>query len=302
MGIGIKMMTKYRKLQFRSVVCAVGSGVLLLLLGALGVTRAAQPQARQTPASQAGPTRPSAKAGALIDITGYWVSIVNEDWVYRMMTPAKGDRAYVPLNAAGQQVTDAWDPAKDQAEGNECKAYGAANIMRIPERLHITWVGDNTLQIETDAGMQKRLLHFDGSKWQGGAPEWQGDSTATWEKQAQMRAGGAVRGPSAGTGGSLHVVTTHMRAGYLQKNGIPYSGDAVLTEFYHLIDLHGAGFLILTSIVNDPTYLREPYVLSSQFKRELDGSKWDPSPCRPLWPLSIRTLTQTRRPGGGPAE
>jgi hypothetical protein len=295
-------MTKHRKLQIRLAVCAACSVVSLLLLGSLVLTQPARAQARQAPAPQAGSTRPSAKASALIDITGYWVAIVNEDWVYRMMTPAKGDRAFVPLNAAGQQVADAWDPAKDQADGNECKAYGAGNIMRIPERLHITWVDDNTLQIETDAGMQKRLFHFDGSKWQGGEPQLQGFSVASFEKQPQLRAGGVVHGPAAGTGGSLHVVTTHMKPGYLQKNGIPYSGDAVLTEFYHLIDLHGAGFLILTSIVNDPTYLRQPYVLSSQFKREPDGSKWDPSPCRPLWPLSLRTLTQNRRPGGGPAE
>lgn len=280
---------------------AAGSRVLLLL-GMFIVSLTAHSQARPTSDAQGAAARPTAKAGALIDITGYWVSIVNEDWVYRMMTPTKGDRAYVPLNAAGQQVADGWDPAKDQAEGNECKAYGAANIMRIPERLHITWVDDNTLQIETDAGMQKRLFHFDGSKWPGGDPQWQGYSVANFEKQPQLRAGGAVHGPAGGTGGSLHVVTTHLRPGYLQKNGIPYSGDAVLTEFYHLIDLHGTGFLILTSMVNDPTYLREPYVLSTQFKREPDGSKWDPSPCRPMWPLSLRTYTQNRRPGGGPVE
>ena len=295
------MMTKHRKLRIRSAVRATCSS-MFLFLGMLGVTLTAHSQARPAPGTQAGSARPTAKAGALIDITGYWVSIVNEDWVYRMMTPAKGDRSYVPLNAAGQQAADAWDPAKDQAEGNECKAYGAGNIMRIPERLHITWVDDNTLQIETDAGMQKRLFHFDGAKWQGGDPQLQGYSAATFEKQPQLRAGGVVHGPAGGIGGSLHVVTTHMRPGYLQKNGIPYSGDAVLTEFYHLIDLHGTGFLVLTSMVNDPTYLREPYVLSSQFKREPDGSKWDPSPCRPLWPLTLRTLTQTRRAGGGPAE
>jgi hypothetical protein len=295
-------MTKHRRLQIRSATRAVYLAVSLFLLGSLGITRAAEPQARQTSAPQPGSTRPSAKANALIDITGYWVAIVNEDWVYRMMTPAKGDRAFVPLNPAGQQVADAWDPAKDQADGNECKAYGAGNIMRIPERLHITSVDDNTLQIETDAGMQKRLFHFDGSKWQGGEPQLQGFSVATFEKQPQLRAGGVVHGPAAGTGGSLHVITTHMKPGYLQKNGIPYSGDAVLTEYYHVIDLHGLGFLILTSVVNDPTYLRQPYVLSSQFKREPDGSKWDPSPCRPLWPLSLRTLTQTRPAGGSPAE
>jgi hypothetical protein len=248
-------------------------------------------------AAQAGAPPKSAKANAVIDITGYWVSIVNEDWVWRMMTPVKGDLTGVPLNADGRRVTNAWDPAKDKAEGNECKAYGAAGIMRIPERLHITWLDDNTLQLETDAGMQKRLFHFDGSKWQGGDPQLQGDSVATWEKQVQRRAGAAFDGPAPGQGGNLHVVTTHMKPGYLQKNGIPYSGNAVLDEHFAVIDLHGTGYLILTSSVQDPTYLRDSYVLSSQFKREPDGSKWDPTPCRPLWPMALR---EPLGPNGNP--
>src|SRR5215470_2529158 len=66
------------------------------------------------------------------DFTGYWVSIVSEDWLYRMVTPAKGDYTSVPLNPEGRKIADAWDPARDEAEGNECKAYGAPAIMRVP--------------------------------------------------------------------------------------------------------------------------------------------------------------------------
>src|SRR5437879_4348825 len=64
---------------------------------------------------------PTAKAAAPIDITGYWVALVTEDWRYRMMTPAKGDYPNVPLNAAGRRIADAWDPAKDEAAGEQCK-------------------------------------------------------------------------------------------------------------------------------------------------------------------------------------
>jgi len=267
-------------------------GVLLLVLGFLDGTRAGQRQStpdKETPAS--------AKARAVIDVTGYWVSIIDEDWMWRMMTPAKGDYTDVPLNADGKRVTKAWDPEKDQKEGNDCRAYGAANIMRMPTRLHITWVDDNTLQVETDAGTQKRLFHFDGSKWRGGQPQWQGDSVATWEKQPQRRPTSAVfGGPAPGKGGNLHVLTTHMRAGYLAKNGIPYSGNAVLNERFRIIDVHGTDYLILRSVVEDPTYLTEPFTLSSQFQREPDGSKWDPTPCRPLWPLSLRTVTGREGP------
>lgn len=228
------------------------------------------------------PPPPTGKAGAVIDITGYWVSIIDEDWRWRMVTPPKGDYASVPLNAEGRKLADTWDPAKDEAEGNACKAYGAPGIMRLPTRLHITWADDQTLQVETDAGEQKRLFHFDGSKWQGGEPEWQGDSVASWEKQAQSRGfAPPFGGPQAGKGGSLKVVTTHMRPGYLRKNGVPYSGNARLTEYFDRIEFDGVAYLILTTAVDDPQYLSETFTTSEQFKFELDGSKWKPKPCRP---------------------
>lgn len=265
---------------------------MLVLTGALGM-HAAQRQAA------APPPRLSPKAGAVIDLTGYWVSIVDEDWTWRETTPAKGDYGSIPLNAEGMRLADAWDPDKDKAEGNECRAYGAANIMRIPERLHITWADDNTLQVETDAGMQKRLFHFDGSKWKGGEPELQGDSIANWDDQVQRRSNGTpFGGPAPGKGGNLHVVTTHMRPGYLQKNGVPYSGNAVLSEHFRVLDLDGKPeYMVVTSMVTDPTYLRDTYVLSGQFKREQDGSKWDPEPCRPLWPLQLRSILGRSRRG-----
>jgi hypothetical protein len=224
---------------------------------------------------------PTGQAGAVIDLTGYWVSQVNEDWRWRMMTPPKGDYASVPLNAEGRKTGDAWDPAKDEAAGQQCKAYGAAGLMRLPTRLHITWAGDKTLKVEADAGTQTRLLHFDESKWQGGEPQWQGDSVASWQKQAQQR--GFVPplgGVAPGKGGALKVVTTHMRPGYLRKNGVPYGGNAVLTEFFDRIELDGTSYLILTTIVDDPQYLNDTFITSEQFKREPDGSKWNPAPCK----------------------
>jgi hypothetical protein len=262
-------------------------GEFLLVLLFLVSARALRAQG-----TAASPSPASAKARAVIDLTGYWVSIVDEDWVWRMMTPAKGDFASVPLNAEGKKITNAWDPTKDEAEGNGCRAYGAGGIMRIPERLHVSWLDDNTLEMEIDAGMQKRVFHFDGSKWRGGEPQWQGDSVATWEKQIQRRSNGApFGGPEPGKGGNLHVITTHMRPGYIEKNGIPYSGNAVLSEHFRVIDVNGAPtYLILTSTIQDPTYLTDTFSLSSQFKREPDGSKWDPTPCRPLWPLSLHAI------------
>jgi hypothetical protein len=284
-----------RILQGRAILYSAAAGVLLIL-GVPGSARAGKAQA----ANRAARPPATAKASAVIDMTGYWVSIVNEDWRWRMITPVKGDYASLPLNAEARRVADTWDPDKDKAEGNECKAYGAGNIMRIPERLHITWADDNTLEMDTDAGMQKRLFHFDGSKWQGGQPQWQGDSVAQWEKEVQFpgEGGATYGGPRPGKGGDLRVITAHMRSGYLRKNGVPYSENATLTEYYNVFYPHGPQgpvYLIVTSIMDDPKYLTEPLIISGQFERERDASKWDPAPCRPLWPLRATGDPETNR-------
>ena len=216
---------------------------------------------------------PTPRAAAPIDLTGYWVSVVTQDWRWRMVTPPKGDYGSIPITLEAKRVGDAWDPAKDEAAGEQCKAYGAPAIMGVPTRLHITWQDDTTLKVETDAGMQTRLLHFGGWKSQGRPASWQGDSIAEWERGRGGR--GAVP-----AGGSLKIVTTNVRPGYLRKNGVPYSGSAVLTEYWDAgSERNRDRWITITSMVDDPRYLRVPYVAALQFKQEADGSKWDPTPC-----------------------
>jgi hypothetical protein len=201
------------------------------------------------------------KAAAAVDLTGYWVAFVTEDWRFRMITPRKGDFQAVPLTQEGRNVANAWDPAADEAAGNQCKAYGAAAIMRLAARFHITWQDESTLKIESDAGTQTRLFHFAASP--PGERTWQGYSIAQWEKPA-----------------SLKVTTTNLRAGYLRKNGVPYSENAAVTEYFDKAPAPGGGeVLLVTTIVDDPKYLAQPFIVSSQFKKEADGSKWDPTPC-----------------------
>src|SRR5262245_26147828 len=113
---------------------------------------------------QAGGAQQSGRAGAIKDLTGYWVSVVAEHWHLRMMVPPKGDVTMLPVNAEGRRITNTWDPAKDEAAGEACRSYGAPTIMRVPGRLHITWVDDTTLKIDTDAGTQTRLLHFEAGR------------------------------------------------------------------------------------------------------------------------------------------
>jgi hypothetical protein len=217
----------------------------------------------------------SAKAAAAFDITGYWISVVTEDWKFRMVTPRKGDYDLVPLTPAGRSLADAWDPAKDEAEGNPCKAYGAAVIMRVPGRLHISWENDSALRMDIEAGTQSRLLQFGsaGSGSQSGQdPTWQGKSSAEWEYSGGGRGQARI--------GSLKVVTTHMRPGYLRKNGVPYSQNAVMTEYFRrLTTPNGEQWLLVITEISDPEYLTVPFVTSTQFKKIPDNSPWRPEAC-----------------------
>ncbi|MBI2149290.1 MAG: hypothetical protein HYU27_01630 [Acidobacteria bacterium] len=219
---------------------------------------------------------PAARAAAPFDMTGYWVSIVTEDWRWRMF-PNKGDYGGVPLNAEGRKIADSWDPAKDAAAGEQCKAYGAPGIMRIPGRFRITWQDDQTLMIEADAGKQTRTLYFGTPQGQSGT--LQGVSKAEWEFPAPglglALAGGGARG-----GGSLKVTTTNLRPAYLRPNGVPYSANAKLTEYYDLVrESNGDAYLVLTSMIDDPAYLNQTLITAVHFKKQPDATGWNPRPC-----------------------
>ena len=90
--------------------------VVVILLAT--VTVGAQSRATQAPVS-------TARADAPIDLTGQWVAIISEDWRWRMITPPKGDIVSIPLNLQGQQAAEAWDPARDESAGEQCKAWSA---------------------------------------------------------------------------------------------------------------------------------------------------------------------------------
>jgi hypothetical protein len=255
---------------------------------------------------QRAPAPPSARETAPIDLTGYWVAVVSEDWRHRMATARKGDYESVPLNAAGRATADAWDLDADNAAGLQCKAFGAGGLMRQPGRLHITWDEDETLRVDFDAGTQTRWLRFGAVALPEGEKTWQGHSRAEWQRpparsgapvRAQIgndtgpvAAGGGGRGlrggppppTSIGEGGALKVTTTGFRSGYLRKNGVPYSEDATVTEYFHRLPEHPNGdiWLHVVTIVEDPQYLNEPFYTSTHFKKESDDAKWNPTPCR----------------------
>ena len=213
---------------------------------------------------------PTPRATAPSDFSGYWVSVITEDWKLRMVTPKKGVYDTLTLNAEGRRVGETFDPARDEAAGEQCKAYGAANIMRLPGRLRVSWQDDTTMKIETDAGTQTRLLRF-GAGAPSGEPSWQGWSAAEWVNAGRR---GDVRV------GTLKVVTTNLRSGYIRKNGAPYSDKTKVTEYFDLNTApNGDRWLTVTTKVEDPVYFTRPLLTSSDFKYLATADGWSPSPC-----------------------
>jgi hypothetical protein len=266
-------------------------------------------------AAQAPPPPDNAQKAALMDLTGYWVSVVNQDWRFRMMTPPKGDYAQVPLNAAARKIADAFNPALygganyQTSQIIDCRAYGAAALMHMPTRLHITWASPDVLKIETDWGGQTRLLHFTPGRPYGnmeqalrsgevgtshGPPSLQGYSVAAWEQPYRLNASAFQRGTVPGRGGlgqsqidvaqpggNLAVVTVDLTPGWLRRNGVPYSSRTRLVEHYQTFeDPTGKPWFDVTAEVIDPEYLTTPFVTSADFQKEPDGSKWAPHACK----------------------
>jgi hypothetical protein len=250
--------------------------VALGILAALAVSADAQAQGQGRGRAGGGPP-PSARAAASQDLTGYWVSVVTEYWHLRMLVPAKGDFAMLPLNPEARKVADGFDAAREKAAGTECSVYGAPAIMKVPGRFYVHWTDDNTLQMDVDSGTQTRMFRFGGGEPPAGEPTWQGYSVANWE-------GTGGRGRAAGTvgaAGQLRVVTTRMRPGYLRRNGAPYSENARLEEFFDsFTEPNGDRYLLVTSIVTDPRYLTDRYASTMHFKKIADRAGWDPTPCR----------------------
>jgi hypothetical protein len=266
-----------------------------------------------------GQATATAKSMAPIDLTGYWTAVVTEDWHVRMLTAPKGDfgsgvagtienpgvgfvgagpnpsaQGNIPYNVAGAQAAMKWDPARDEAEGHACKAYGGAGIMRQPTHLRISWQDDNTLKVEADYGTQTRLFHFAPPASEGRLdysnatffpagmstleppagtePSVQGYSIAQW---TIMGGAGSVE-----RGGNLKVLTSRLLPGYYWKNGMPYTAKATLTEYFRTMELPDhSQWIRYTQIPNDPEYLTQPWIVNYAFRKLPDASTWKPTPC-----------------------
>ncbi len=219
----------------------------------------------------------SPKAAAPVDLTGYWVSIVTEDWIERMSpdSPPSGTGGARGLGGARGQA------AAPPPNGEQCRAYAAGGSLRVPTRLNITWADDNTLKVQMDAGSQTRLLHFNPTTPAPAEKTLQGYSVATWDLGAGARGGGrggAPGGPApaAPRWGSLNVMTTNLSGGYLLSSRALYSENAILTEYFSKHTDFGQDYFTVTAQIQDGPTTR---VTSSTFKKEPNGSKFSPGPC-----------------------
>jgi hypothetical protein len=298
------------------------SGLTLsVAIGLAGINAQGQGRGRG-----AGPATMTAQQAAPTDLAGTWVSVVTEDWRWRMVTPPKDGSvaASIPVNAEGRKAALAWDAAADAASGNQCRAFGVGGIMRQPGRVRVSWQDDATLKLEFDAGTQTRLLHFNPKAQPPAEKTFQGHSIATWEGPGVGRGPGLADGrpdarvtgggildrnvPGGGgqglrggppprqiarinTGGHLKVVTTNFREGYLRKNGVPYSEQASITEYIHRLPTHpnGDSWLQVITIVEDPRYLTQPFYTSTNFRLEPNDANFKPTPCATAAPLPVKT-------------
>lgn len=312
--------------------CARGCAFALLHLASLVATTSAQvPQGAPPPPA----ARQTARQAAPLDYAGTWAAVVTEDWQWRFVTPIVGDYTGIPLNAVGDKLARQWNHEADVKAGQSCKAFGAAAINRLPTRVQIAWVDDETLRLDFDLGTQSRLVYFDRTK-QPGARSLQGHAVAEWiDLPAAGGRGGGGRGAAAAapaadvapgrTGGAappagaraggegrsgrgaatpparpggLKITTTNVTAQYLRQNGVPVSENAVITEYLDIVPApDGSQWLVWKTSIDDPTYLSGWYIVSSQFKKEADASKWNPTPCE-LLPRLKGTATQVPRQGG----
>ena len=247
----------------------------------MGIAGAVAAMALTASAQQPQGPRPTARASAPLDLTGQWVSVITDDWRWRVVVPPKGDTLYLPVNDAGKKMAAEWDAARDAAAGEACRAYGAGGLMHLPTRLRISWDGDETLKLETDTGQQTRLFQFSPAAAPSAEPTWQGFSRATWEVPGaggRGARGGAVAGPRPGA--SMRVNTSRMRLGYLRRNGVPYGPGATMTEWFTtLTEPDGNIYLLVTKILEDSQYLSGPYVRTVQFKKENTTAGWNPTGC-----------------------
>ena len=249
----------------------------------LSAARRAMPDApRSRRAPRAARRR---REAAPVDLTGYWVSPSWRTGAGAWSRRSKAMPRACPSTPQARPSSTPGIPAKDEAAGDECKAYGAPGLMRVPGRLRIRWQDDDTLE---DRSRRRRADALAALR-RGAA------------RTASRRAGKATRGP---VGASDGAPGTGRRAGSAWRRGGPRraersrwrrrsccratcgrmafrtASETTCTEYFdRFTEPDGTEWFTVTTIVTDPVYLGVPFVTTTDFRKERDGASWDPRPC-----------------------
>ena len=210
-----------------------------------------------------------------VDLSGEWAPRFHEDQPERIPGPDIGDYLGLPINDAARQHGDAWDASILTLPEHQCKPHPADYSPRGPANLRIWREIDHDTQsliaVRTHISWQQpeRTIWMDGRPHppEYAAHTWQGFSTGKWD------------------GDMLTVTTTHLKMGWIRRNGIPRSDKAVLTE--HFVR-HG-DYLTLISVINDPVYLTEPFVRTTN---------WAIDPHQQIAPYPCEAVVEVERPQG----
>ena len=206
--------------------------------------------------------------GQGVDLSGNWGPIFHEDSHERGPGPELVNYAGLPINENARDYGLAWDASRFTVPEHQCEAHGVAYIYRGPLNLRISEerepVSQQLIAIKQyiDNYEQSRTIYMDNRPH---PPEstlhtWMGFSTGKWE------------------GNILTVYTTHIKQGWIRRNGLRHSDQATTTE--HFIR-HGDR-LIHVMILNDPLTLTEPLIKSQDFSlRVQNGQTWL-YPCEPV--------------------
>jgi hypothetical protein len=209
------------------------------------------------------PALTSVPAFAQVDFSGEWAPRFYEDQPERVPGPELGDYLGIPINEAGRMRGDTWDASVQTLPEWQCRPHSADYIWRGPSNLRI-WKEVDPLSREITAFHAEWLRSIDRPIYLDGrehppdyaAHTWAGFSTAKWD------------------GDILTVKVTHLKEGYVRRNGLPRSDTATLTEHW----IRHGDWLTVLEIVNDPVYLSEPFVRSTDYELDLH-QQIPPYPC-----------------------
>ena len=203
---------------------------------------------------------------AHVELSGGWGQRFHEDLPERGAGPEIGDYVGLPMNDAARLRADSWDAGKWTMLERQCEPHPADYAPRGPASMRITSTVDPVSQdvISWHTTMMwmlpQRAIHMDGRARPSPYAQhsWQGFSTGEWE------------------GDMLKVTTTHLKEGWLRRNGVPRSDKATLIEYF----IRHGDYLTLVTIVKDPVYLTEPFVRTSNWVADA-GFQLSPFSCIP---------------------